>query len=201
MGHAWCRVTFWQRVFGFVTAKVPLEPKGDYQTGAILMRVFGWIQAIGIAFGLLLAFILVPILFIAGVIGEAAAGGEAPVAFIMAIIAVAVVFGIVIGTAIAILWMFWIGWILEHWAAKDERGLRHARIFAIVQLALAAVGVAFLIGSTLINVAVGAYDDAPFGPGLNFIGLANPTTLIAIGGAIWLLVLAGKPGLQEVFEA
>lgn len=189
---------FWRRVFGFINVKVPTDPRGDYQTGSILMRVFGWVQAIGIAFSLLLALILVPILFIAGFIGEAA-GEEAPVAFIMAVVAIALVFGLVIGTAIALLWMFWIGWILEHWAAKDERGLRHARIFAIVQLVLTAVGVAFLIGSTLLNVALGTYDDAPFGPAFNFIGFANPMTLIAIGGAIWLLVIASKADVKEEF--
>lgn len=172
----------------FAKNPVPREAQGPYRSGAVTLKVMGWVALITT---LLMAVFLIGTGMVAaffttlfGAFMEAMWGRWIPffggamgalagvlIFFVMLMIALVV---LVIGLAA----VAWTSWIYLRWLEKDPRALSHALVFGIILTVLAGINI---LGST------GA-------------ALFDPVTLAMLVFGILLIVFSTKEEVKAQFH-
>lgn len=168
-------------LFAFASTPLPPDAPADYQTGATMLKILGWLRVVGAAFSILAVFAALLIMLVGaaflgpfleqfplGGLGAAVLGG---ILLVVALLALAVSIG----------FLYWTSWIFAKWAALDTRALQHAKIMAIVTIVLSGLS---LLGSLT---------------SLNIFSIAVDGGTLAV--AIILLMKAGAPDVQAMFGA
>ncbi len=174
-------MSFFEQLTFFARRAPPVE-WGPQRNGVITSQILGWALLLSQIIGLALA-----IVFVVALANDPDTPG-----FEVGGALFGTIFGSLIGFGFLVLWLWWLGWTMEQWAAGDVRAATHALVISIIQIVLTV----YALLSPLFILLMMKLAEETGATTYTWMSWVNPMPLVVLGCAIALLVFTNQAKQQ-----